>query len=156
MKLLSSVIMAPNQSHWNCSFCSPGGSGCVSGVWQWGRRRPSVAVWRLWWQLPHLLPDPSSARRPQRRLEVPQVSGSGEDKLIEATLCKNWYFFATCNSFGVRFNFTPLPYWGDSQYPQTLIWILYNVENVFWSSIVMSQRQLIDLYGLLVATVSTN
>lgn len=37
-------------------------------------------MWRLWRQLPHLLPDPSSAWRPQRRLEVPQVSGSGEDK----------------------------------------------------------------------------
>lgn len=65
----------------NCCCCCPGGSGCVSGVWQWGRWRPPVAVWRLWWQLPHLLFDPSSDRRSQRRLAVPQVSGSGEDKL---------------------------------------------------------------------------
>lgn len=72
---------------WSCltvvtaPACPAGGSGRVSGVWQRGRRRPSVAVWRLWRQLPHLLPHPSSDRRAQRRLEVPQVSGPGEGEL---------------------------------------------------------------------------
>lgn len=54
-----------------------GGSGCVSGLWQRRRGGPAVAVWRLWRQLPHLLPHPSSARRSQGRLEVPQVSRPG-------------------------------------------------------------------------------
>ena len=55
-----------------------GGLGGVSGVRQWGGRGPPAAVRRLRRQLPHLLPHPLPPGGPQGRLEVPQVSGSGE------------------------------------------------------------------------------
>lgn len=50
----------------------------VPGMWQWDCWGPPAVVWRLWWQLSHLLSDPSPPRRSQRRLEMPQVPGSGE------------------------------------------------------------------------------
>jgi hypothetical protein len=49
---------------------SVGGPVCVPLMWKWQWRGPTPTVWRLWWQLPHLLPGSPSPWRSQGRLEV--------------------------------------------------------------------------------------